>query len=253
MPCFNEAGKIGDVLAEMPGSIDGYRVSLLVVDDGSTDDSVAEVGRALDRRPKPDPLDVRILPQSVNRGKGAALMRALDLVRFEPFDALVWMDSDGQHLPSYLPDLVRPILRHQADLCVGSRYLGASSCGSVPLNRRLVRLGSIRAIARITGFVSTDPFSGFRAFSRAGLGSVELRGRGYEAELESCFSIGRAQLRFQEVPIPRIYGPGTSKMGYQQGALRGRLKVLAGYARTISAARRQRPTLTVLPFRSSVH
>jgi glycosyltransferase involved in cell wall biosynthesis len=239
MPAFNEAGKIGGLLAEMPKSIDGHEVTVVVVDDGSTDatpDIAGALGAVVIRHP-------------TNQGKGAALCRAMEEIRALPPDALVWMDGDGQHLPSWLPDLVRPVLFKGIDLCVGSRYLGSGHTGAAPLNRLLVRAAAIRAVALIAGYQLTDPFSGFRCFSRDALHVVRLESRGYEAELESVFAVARAGLRLLEVPVPRIYGPDTSKMGYRHGALQGRLVVLTGYARAIHRARQRRDASTRVPIR----
>lgn len=239
MPCFNEAGKIGDLLASMPASVAGRRLTFVVVDDGSSDASVEEVLRCQDASGEGDRRDlpeIQLIQLSQNRGKGAALRLAMDVVRSQAFDAVVWMDSDGQHAPDSLVDLISPVLEEGIDLCVGSRYLNGGHSGKVPLNRRIVRWASVWAVSKITGFAVSDPYSGFRCFSRSAFGALELEGDGYEAELESCFSIARAGLGFREVPIPRIYGPGTSKMGYHHGALRGRFEVVVGYSRTIYGA-----------------
>jgi glycosyltransferase involved in cell wall biosynthesis len=235
VPCFNEAGTIGDLLRAMPPEILGHRVTVVVVDDGSTDRSVQQVSRC--RSDLAGSLEIQQIRVPTNRGKGAALQVAMDFVRTEAFDALVWMDSDGQHLPSSLEELVGPVLSGESDLCVGSRYLGRERQKKAPLNRRLVRAAVRSSVEGITGFTISDPFSGLRCFSRTAFGALQLDGNGYEAELESCFSASRAGLKFCEVPIPRIYGSKTSKMGYRHGAFRGRLIVVAGYLRTIKRAR----------------
>ncbi len=253
MPCFNEAGTIGDLLASMPASVAGRRLTCVVVDDGSSDASVEVVHRCQEAFEEGDPQDspeVQLIQLSQNGGKGAALRLAMDSVRNQAFDAVVWMDCDGQHGPGSLVDLTTPVLEEGIDLCVGSRYLNGGRSGKVPLNRRIVRWASVWAVNKITGFTVSDPYSGFRCFSRSAFGSLELEGDGYEAELESCFSIARAGLEFREVPIPRIYGPGTSKMGYHHGVLRGRFDVVVGYSRTIYGAWSERVAASRLPVHS---
>ncbi len=247
MPCFNEAGKIGDLLAAMPASIGEHKLTVLVVDDGSTDSSVAEVREQAQRSADTGSAEIRLLQLPKNLGKGAALRRAHDEIRGDALDAVIWMDSDGQHCPESLADLVRPVISGEIDLCVGSRYLNGGHSGRVPLNRRIVRFSVVRAVCKITGFAVTDPFSGFRCFSPLAIGTLKLDGDGYEAELESCFSVARVGLAFAEVPIPRIYGSATSKMGYHHGALRGRFAVVSGYVRTISGALQQLQTQVPLP------
>lgn len=76
---------------------------------------------------------------------------------------------------------------------------------------------------------------------------LSLEGAGYEAELESCFLIAQAGLDYREIAIPRLYGPGSSKMGTRHGALLGRLVVLYGYARTIYGARSRAPSALRIP------
>ena len=247
MPCFNEAGKIGELLAAMPALVGEHKLTVLVVDDGSTDGSVAEVREQSERSAESGSAEIRLLQLPKNLGKGAALRQAHDEIRGDAFDALVWMDSDGQHCPESLADLVRPVVSGEIDLCVGSRYLDGGHSGRVPLNRRIVRSSVVRAVSKITGFVITDPFSGFRCFSRSAFGTLKLDGDGYEAELESCFSVARAGLSFAEVAIPRIYGSATSKMAYHHGALRGRFIVVSGYVRTIRGALQYREDRVPLP------
>lgn len=226
LPAFNEAPAIGGVLSSLPDAIDGHHVIPLVVDDGSTD-GTAEVARSA---------GANVISQEPNRGKGAALCTAMNLLHDREFGAMVWMDSDGQHLPSSLTDVAGPVLAGEVDLCVGSRYMAPSTGQHAPWNRRVVRAGTIAAVQRITGERITDPFSGFRAFSQRAARAVELVGCGYEAELESLFAVLAAGMRYHEVAIPRLYGADTSKMGARHGRAIGRVVVVSGYARTVHRA-----------------
>lgn len=222
MPALNETETIGAVVGAIPNSVNGRPVRVVVVDDGSTDDTAekAQAGGA------------ETVVSSVNQGKGSALRLGLDHVDGLDIDALVWMDSDGQHPPAALPTLVEPVLAGAADMVVGSRYLQAST-SKAPLNRRMVRKATIAAIETVSGFRLTDPFSGYRCFSRLALDALALSGDRYECELEAFFSVAGAGLTIEEVPIPRIYGANTSKMGYRHGRILGRLKVVNGYAVTL--------------------
>ena len=224
LPAFNEAERIGTVLEAIPHEVLGHRLLVVVVHDGS-DVGTSAVARGC---------GVDVLEQPVNMGKGCALRAGMDELRRIGVDAVVWMDSDGQHRPEDLPQLVGPVLEAQTDMVVGSRYLVA--CASkAPMNRRLVRKATIVAIHRLTGARITDPFSGFRCFSPRAADAIQLKGDCYESELEATLSILRAGFTSVEVPIPRVYGPCTSKMGHG-GAIRGRLRVIRGYARTLAAA-----------------
>jgi glycosyltransferase involved in cell wall biosynthesis len=222
IPAFNEGGKIGSVLAGMPDSVEGHRVAVVVVDDGSTDDTSAIAEAS----------GVRVLRRPQNGGKGCALRLGMEETTALGMNPIVWMDGDGQHRPKDLPSIVGPVVRGEADMVVGSRYLESAS-PKAPLNRRLVRKAAIAAIGQITGQQLTDPFSGYRCFSDAAARAVHLEGDSYESELEAFFCVWRAALSVVETPIPRVYGPGTSKMGFHRGRIRGRVDVIRGYARTI--------------------
>jgi glycosyltransferase involved in cell wall biosynthesis len=225
VPAFNEATKIGGVLDAVPTRVFGHDVVVMVVDDGSTDGTAAVAASR----------GAIVFSQPTNGGKGLALQRGMGESRNLGFDVTVWMDSDGQHRPDLLYRLVGPVLDGKASMVVGSRYLGPSP-KKAPLNRRLVRRGAIGAVRRIAGVSLTDPFSGYRAFSPEAIDAIDLCGSRYESELEALFCVRRADLEVLEVPIDRIYGPDTSKMGFHRGRMLGRLTVVAGYARTIMDA-----------------
>lgn len=225
IPAFNEGRSIGSVLAGMPDSVEGHRVVAVVVDDGSTDDTGAVA----------EAFGARVLRQPENGGKGCALRLGMEEVAGLGMVPIVWMDADGQHRPEDLRSVVGPVVRGEADMVVGSRYLQPSP-SKAPLDRRLVRRATISAIRRITGLNLTDPFSGYRCFSPAAAGAVSLEGDCYESELEALFGVWSAALHVMEVPIPKVYGPNTSKMGFHRGRIRGRADVIRGYARTIMRA-----------------
>jgi glycosyltransferase involved in cell wall biosynthesis len=225
IPAFNEAATIDAVLEGLPGKIDGHDVVVIVVDDGSTDDTAAIAERR----------DVTVIRSAENVGKGCALRTGMEETAPLDLDAVVWMDSDGQHLPGDLEAVAAPVLKGSADMVVGSRYM-SPAVSKAPLNRRMVRGATIPAIRAATGITLTDPFSGYRSFSPRATASLDLKGDCYESELEALFSVWRSGLVVEETPISRIYGRGTSKMGFHRGKLLGRIHVIRGYVRTILRA-----------------
>jgi glycosyltransferase involved in cell wall biosynthesis len=233
---FNEASGLDVLLPELPASVDGLDVHPIVVSDGSSDDT-AEVARRH---------GVEVVRFAENRGKGVAVRAGIEHARGRGFEILVTMDGDRQHAVDHLPGLVYPIVAGEADVVFGSRYLADPNRHGVPLNRYLVRRATVGILKRLLSRTYTDPYCGYRAFSRDAIDLIEFEGDRYELELEAIFDARRHGLRTIEVPVPRIYCPGTSKMGVRGGRLLGRILVVWSYARTIlhRARRRHIPART---------
>jgi glycosyltransferase involved in cell wall biosynthesis len=224
MTAYNEAATLTRVLDAIPGEVLGLPIEVVVVDDGSSD-ATAAIARES---------GCSVVGLSANRGKGAALRRGLAQIDVGRLDALVLMDADGQHAPGEIERVVSPILDGSADLVIGSRYLENSERGATPWNRYAVRCVTVGVIRSILGWAPTDPYCGFRALSPRAVACVELRGDRYESELETIFSAARHHLEITEVPVSKIYGPATSKMGGRWGAVGGRVDVVTRYAFTIA-------------------
>ena len=166
MTAYNEAAALQALLPRIPASVNGHDLDIIVVDDGSTD-ATADVARAH---------GCTVIRFDVNGGKGAALRAGLDSLVGTPFDAVILMDSDGQHDPARLEALTGPILDGTADIVVGSRYITSNQRGQTPWNRYLVRTGSVSLLNAILSMGITDPYSGFRAVAPAALGCIDLNG-----------------------------------------------------------------------------
>jgi glycosyltransferase involved in cell wall biosynthesis len=223
MAAFNEEKPLVDLLPRMPERVSGHRVRVLVLSDGSTDGTAA-VARDC---------GVDVLEFDENRGKGAVLRSGLDAIIDEPYTALVFMDADGQHDPQQLPELVAPVLDGLADVVIGSRYMEDAGRSNTPWNRYAVRCTVQAVLGVILSATITDPFCGYRCLAPRAVECLDLSGDRYESELEMLFSAERNALRVAEVPVPKIYGAGTSKMNARHGALIGRTDVVYRYATTI--------------------
>ncbi|HZR92509.1 MAG TPA: glycosyltransferase family 2 protein [Gaiellaceae bacterium] len=191
IPALNEEATIGGVIAAVPRRILGIgEVEVIVVDDGSTDATrdvalAAGADRIVAHRRN------RGLVASFNHGVAFALARAADVV--------VHLDADGQHDPSFIPELVGPILAGEADLVVGVRPLADPISGSF-VRRHLNRLASW-LFRRTFRMQVRDVTSGYRAFSREALLQLNVI-TDYTYTLESLIQAARKRLSVAEVSIP---------------------------------------------------
>ncbi len=229
IPAFNEAHHLARLLPNLPRRLAGREARTMVVCDGSTD-GTCRIATANGAE------IVRVWP---NAGKGSAIRAGAARLAGRHFDAVVTMDGDGQHDPRDLGGLLQPVLGELCDIAIGSRYLTDSSRGSTPINRYVVRTVFTRLLRRRLQQPVTDPFAGFRCMSPRAFRQVQLTGQSYEGELEVRFEAELHGLRVVEVPISRIYNGNQSKMGAGSGPLRGRLRVIGGYATTIRRKSRE--------------
>jgi glycosyltransferase involved in cell wall biosynthesis len=228
IPAYNEAGPLQSLLSRLPSTVSGHDVAALVVSDGSTDGTVQVAQDA----------GVETIALSPNRGKGTAVRAALAQLRSTAYDIAVLMDADGQHDPTDVEALVAPLISADADISLGSRYLGNEERGKTPMNRYAIRWITVAALERVLGTRYTDPYCGFRAFTREAIEGIDLQASGYEGELEVLFEARRRNIRMVEVPIEKVYGVGMSKMS-EGGRLLGRIRVIRQYATTIVRKTRQ--------------
>lgn len=190
VPCYNEAESLPEVIADLPRALPGVgRIEFLVIDDGSTDDTVAVARRCGVHH---------IASHSINRGLAAAYQTGIDTALRLGADIIVNTDGDNQYPGDKIGDLIAPILARQADLVVGDRQPHTLQHFS-PLKRFLQWLGSwVVRLASDTAI--PDATSGFRALSReAALRQIVITRFSYT--LETIIQAGKKGLRVTHVPI----------------------------------------------------
>lgn len=186
MPMYNEEETIGTVVTMALR----YADAVICVDDGSSDSSarIAEKCGAI------------VVRHRVNRGYGGALKSLFIKAREINADALVVLDSDGQHETSDIPNLLEPILSGQADFTIGSRFINGGGGTDMPAYRRL----GIKVITAASNLSSDlgikDTQSGFRAFSRSAIERLRFDSEGMELSLEMLEDAHDKNLIIQEVP-----------------------------------------------------
>ncbi|ANF22632.1 glycosyltransferase family 2 protein [Thermococcus piezophilus] len=185
IPAYNEELTIGSVvaLAKKYGEV-------LVVDDGSKDRTHEIAKKA----------GATVLRHETNRGKGNALRTGFEYALAKGYDAVVCIDADGQHDPDKIPLVLEPIMKGEADLVIGSRYLNGAH-KNIPFYRR-IGLGVLNLTTNMASEVKvTDSQSGFRALNRKALESLSLNFSGYNVESEMIAELSEKGLRIKEVPI----------------------------------------------------
>jgi len=190
LPCFNEAATLPDALRDLPRTLVGFdAIEVLVVDDGSRDDTVA-VARA-------NGVD-HVVQFERNRGLAAAFMAGIEESLRRGADVIVNTDADNQYQADDIARLVEPILAHRAEITVGDRHVGGLEHFSW-WKRRLQVLGSW-VIGRAAELDTPDATSGFRALTReAALKTLVLSD--YSYTLESLIHAGARKAAVEFVPI----------------------------------------------------
>jgi glycosyltransferase involved in cell wall biosynthesis len=193
MPVFNEATTVGSVIDAVRRYYSG---EILVVDDGSTD----ETPRILAGRK-----DVTTVHLDRNCGYGCALQVGFGVASRMGVTRLITMDCDGQHEPAHIGEFFSA-LSAGGDIISGSRYLpGSGGCGEVPLDRLAINTAITAEINRVTGWGLTDAFCGFKAYRLEALERLHLHETGYAMPLELWAKAWRSGLKVSEIPVERIY------------------------------------------------
>jgi glycosyltransferase involved in cell wall biosynthesis len=153
MPAHNEADSIGSTLERIRATLPG--ADLLVVNDASTDDTTAIARRG----------GARVVELPCNLGYGGAVQTGFKYAVAHDYDAVIQMDADGQHDPASAAALLEPVLSGEADVVIGSRFLGRAEY-PIPALRRL----GMNVFGAIVTFVTrrrfSDPTSGYQALGR---------------------------------------------------------------------------------------
>ncbi|TXT64884.1 MAG: putative Dolichyl-phosphate beta-D-mannosyltransferase [Promethearchaeota archaeon] len=188
IPLYNEEKSIKNVLKNIPNH-DYFEI--VVVDDGSTDSSIKKVKTVDDPR-------IKIVSHQKNKGYGAAILSGFQKAKG---DIIVTLDSDGQHDPQEIPNLMKPLLLNKADIIIGSRYLGKCNY-KVPYYTRLGEYIIKNVLQTLFHQFVGNNQSGFRAFKREHAFLFEnIMFRGFGLCTEILFKAGLNRLRVREVPI----------------------------------------------------
>ncbi len=196
VPAYNEGPSVAKVVGSIRDALP--RAHILVIDDGSVDDTSARAAEA----------GAVVITLPLNLGIGGAVQTGYRYAQRHGFDVAMQIDGDGQHDPGEARFLIEPIVEQRADLVVGSRWLGRGEY-KAPSGRRIGMRILSRLVRWRTGQSITDTTSGFRAVGRPG---IELFARSYSSdfpEVEALVTARQCGLRIEEVPVQmeqRLHG-----------------------------------------------
>ena len=199
---YNEATTIGEVVTALLKQYD----KVVVVDDGSTDGTYDALKG----------LRVHRLRHLVNRGQGAALQTGLDYALLNGADVIVTCDGDGQHRAEDIERLVDPIRRGEADVVLGSRFLGRAN--NIPWHRSVLLHGAVWLTRHMSGLRVSDTHNGLRAFSRNAAGRVHLSTDRMTHASEILDIVARERLRYVERPVTIEYTAHSLNKGQSSWA-----------------------------------
>ena len=195
LPALDEAATIADVVAGTLGTpLGDLQVEVLVVDDGSRDDTARLAAEA----------GAQVIRHDSSRGVGAAFQTALARARELSVDYLVTLDADGQFDPAEIPKVLEPVVRGEVDCATGSRFADASLEPEMPAAKRWGNRQVARIVSGITGRHFDDVSCGMRCYGREAILRLNVVGKftyTHEVLLDLCFK----GLRVAEVPI-RVRG-----------------------------------------------
>jgi glycosyltransferase involved in cell wall biosynthesis len=216
VPAYNEDRFIGSLVLKARQFVD----DVIVVDDGSTDQTADVAGEA----------GARVVSHLVNQGKASALKTGFVYACHTGADIIVTLDGDGQHDPAQIPAIVQPILAHEADMVVGSRFRTIEN--QIPAWRRFGQHTLTFVTNAASGTMCSDSQSGFRAFTRQALQTFDIHCAGFAVESEMQFWAHEQALRVAEVPISCVYVEKSKRNPVRQG-----IQVLEGILSMVSEFR----------------
>ncbi len=211
VPCYNEINFIEKIVNEI--NLQNFpNKQLIVVDDGSFDGTREK----LNKLKKENKIDNLIIHDK-NQGKGASIKTALKEVKG---DIIVIQDADLEYNPKDVPRLINPIIRGDADVVYGSRFLGGSG------DHRVIYFWNRLANALLTFLANllvdmnlSDMETGYKAFKKSALENINLQENRFGFEPEITIKLAKKKLRFFEVAISyngRTYAEGK-KIGFKDG------------------------------------
>lgn len=206
IPCYQASRQIAGVLAGLAGRVR----HVYVIDDCCPE----QTGRLVQTISRPEDVSVLFLPE--NQGLGGAVLAGYRCALDDGHDIVVRMDGDGRMDPAYLPALVAPLLRGEADYTKGNRFSDVYSLGVVPSATLIASSGLSFMMKLVSGYWNImDPTNGYTGIHRTALLLLPLhrldRRRFFECDM--LFRLATIRAVVQDVPMPARYGSEIGDLG----------------------------------------
>ena len=195
LPAFNEGKNIASIILQLK-----KKYELIIVCDDGSNDLTAEIA---------EKMGSIVVKHKKNLGYGVAIRSLFSKARELECDILVTFDSDGQHVVSEIEKIIEPIEKNEADMVIGSRFLGTIK-GNIPSYRKIGIKLITNLVNSSTGKEITDSQSGFRAYSKTVLEKIIPSESGMGVSTEILIKINKQKFKITEIPITIIYESDTS-------------------------------------------
>lgn len=205
IPVYNEEKTVRAVAEH----VREHAEHVLLIDDGSTDDTAGEIDRVRRR------LGLDVIRHEGNLGYGRSLRDAFARATERGFDWVISMDCDEQHEPDEIPAFMRAIEDDRADIISGSRYLDDTldPAGEAPTTRRQINRAVTAELNDRLGLSLTDGFCGFKAHRVGTLGRLSLTEDGYAFPMQLWVQLAAVGARIVEHPVRLIYNDPNRTFG----------------------------------------
>lgn len=199
VPIYNEATVIEDCLADLRTIFS----NILVIDDGSTDDSASKAKKS----------GAQVIRHTFNVGQGLAISTGFKWVQGQnKFTNIVTFDGDGQHIAHDALRLVEELENSSLDIVFGSRFLGYEKSNTPAMKRIILKI--VTKITNIlTGVKLSDAHNGLRALTVEASKVVELTQAGMAHASQMISLTRRANLKYHEIPVNVLYTSYSRKKG----------------------------------------
>jgi glycosyltransferase involved in cell wall biosynthesis len=198
IPVFNEEQTIGNVLNKLLIVKYPLPVEIFIIDDCSTDATLKKTYEFLLSISSNERERIQVITSPCNQGKGNAVQQGIKRARG---DILIIQDADLEYDPSDIPQLLEPIMKRNADIVFGSRYLSGSVCRDQTISAFFANRFLTGCLNLLYGTSLTDLHTCYKVFTREVTASLPLTVKSFGIDVEFTAKAVKKGYRIRELPI----------------------------------------------------